>query len=237
MRATYDDRWQEASTYLKVLGHPNRLALVAGLREPTPISQIELHPGDPSKRERVLTRQGIRHHLNKLQDLGLVKVHTTGNGGGSFRYEADLAGLYRVSEMLSDIASSGEPRVLEGDDATPLASPMRESPRRDTRAQLVLVHGIERARLFPLSASGPAEDRGWVVGSHPSCDVQVKHDPFVEGKHCEIVPDGDGYRLIDLRISPAGTWLNWDRLEVGGDRPLVTGDVVGVGRSLFVFRG
>lgn len=228
-------QWADAATYLKVLGHPNRLELVGVLREPTPISEIDLGPATPTERSRVLTRQGIRHHLNKLQDHGLVKV-VDRSRGGSFHYQADPGGLYRVSEMLSDIASTGRPSVIGGEKSSPMGPAKPEPKENASGAHLVLVHGVDRARCIPLRSSNIEAGRGWVIGSGPGSDVQLEHDPFLKDKHCEIVPEGDGYRLIDLRVSRAGTWLNWDKLELGGDRPLETGDIIGIGRSLLVFR-
>jgi len=65
----------------------------------------------------------------------------------------------------------------------------------------------------------------------------LAYDPYVSHRHAEVVRRADEHRLIDLRTARNGTYLNWRRMPPGGDSVLQPGDIVGVGRSLLVFRG
>ncbi len=77
--------------------------------------------------------------------------------------------------------------------------------------------------------------RGWAVGRKPGLPVSLEYDPYVSLVNSEVLPVGDRYLLADLGSSKNGTWLNWR--PVGAEPvPLTQGDVIGVGRSLLVFR-
>ncbi|MEO7397883.1 MAG: FHA domain-containing protein, partial [Ilumatobacteraceae bacterium] len=55
-------------------------------------------------------------------------------------------------------------------------------------------------------------------------------------ENSEIRADGNDFVLVDLRSSRNGTWLNWRRLGAEVRARLEPGDVIGIGRSLLVFR-
>ncbi|TNF32487.1 MAG: sigma-54-dependent Fis family transcriptional regulator, partial [Deltaproteobacteria bacterium] len=56
-------------------------------------------------------------------------------------------------------------------------------------------------------------------------------DPRMSGRHCALVQDHDGYRLVD-RGSKNGTFVNGERVT---DRLLAPGDVLRVGSTFIVF--
>ncbi len=74
-------------------------------------------------------------------------------------------------------------------------------------------------------------DGEFVIGRHPSCDVQVL-EKQVSRKHCTITREKDGWVLADAG-SVLGTFLNGELLA----RPQVleTGDEIRVGTETYVF--
>lgn len=231
--ARRETTWDDLANPFKVLGHPNRLQLLSTLEEPRPISRIDLRPCSETERDRSLTRQGVRHHLKKLEEQGLVRVAPSTNGSTTrYTYETDVSGIFRVCEALGDLASQGPQRLHQG------AGPASGRPGdEETHAgpRLELVHGVNIGRTFPLTR-GTEGERGWIIGSDPETEIDLPYDPFADPKHAEVARESDGFRLIDLRVSTQGTWLNWERMDVGSEAELQTGDVLGIGRSLMVFR-
>jgi hypothetical protein len=101
--------------------------------------------------------------------------------------------------------------------------------------KLVLVHGFLEGKAYPLRRSDLKEGGGWVLGRKAGLPVCLEYDPYVSLVNSEVLLDKNQYFLADLGSSKNGTWLNWR--PVGEQRvPLTQGDVVGVGRSLLVFR-
>jgi pSer/pThr/pTyr-binding forkhead associated (FHA) protein len=92
------------------------------------------------------------------------------------------------------------------------------------------VHGFHRGRRIPLTGSGP-----WLIGRESTAQVCLDFDPFVSSRHAEVRRKDDGFEVADL-YSRNGTRLDWQGLDRGGQRELADGSIVGVGRSLLVFR-
>jgi hypothetical protein len=67
-------------------------------------------------------------------------------------------------------------------------------------------------------------ERSVVIGRSAECDIRVR-DTQVSREHCELVPDGKGWKLRDLRSSN-GTYINGDAI---GECPLKDGDTFEVG--------
>lgn len=72
---------------------------------------------------------------------------------------------------------------------------------------------------------------GGLIGRHQDCDW-VLDDPerFVSSKHLRILSKGDGFFAED--ISTNGTYLNEDLIGKGNKAPLLTGDVLRLGRYI-----
>lgn len=102
--------------------------------------------------------------------------------------------------------------------------------------KLILVHGFYEGNAYQLRENRTDRARGWIVGRNADARVPLTSDPYVSFENSEIVPLRDGYKLLDLRTARNGTHLNWERLPVGGEVPLLSGDVIGVGRSRLLFR-
>lgn len=230
---------ESLETYLRILSHANRLELLEILREPRTLGEIRLTPSKPQARgnpDRTISREAVRNHLDQLAEAGLVRVRRTRGDDGRTRnqYVLDQSRLFAVAEelqKLSTLETRGDPEPRET-----IALQDTGRPEWPDGPKLVLVHGVHEGRAYSLHERDLEGDRGWIVGRDSDAHVPLEYDPYVSKQNSEIVRTDDGYRIIDLRTSKNGTRLNWQRLAVGGEAGLSSGDVIGVGRSLLVFR-
>lgn len=216
----------EVEAHLKVLGQSSRLEIIEALREPRTIGEIRVKTSGRlalASGERVLTRQGIRAHLERLIEIGLVRqvLSTRPGRRGAVEYQIDPRGFFALVEELRELTASvcGE-------------APLEPCGSLEGRPRLVLVRGIPEGKSFELrqESVGP---HGWTIGSQPSSVVALEYDPFAPAAAAEIGPEGNGYRITS---GAPGVALNWRALRVGEASHLSSGDVVKVGRSLLVFR-
>lgn len=227
--------------YLQVLGYASRLELLLQLRQPRKLDEIELTPSEAragDNPDRTISRQAVQHHLDRLMDVGLVRMGSTEGDDGRTRhtYRTDTPRLYAVLEELRRLLEVSPPGEVEPYRTTRLEDPIEDRAADRDGPHLVMVHGIEEGRIYPLRPDTRDPPRGWVIGRDPEADVALPHDPFVSTENAEVLPDGDGFKLLDLRTARNGTFLNWEQIPVGGARPLSQGDVIRVGRTLLVFR-
>lgn len=217
---------------LKALGSLSRLQIVLTCQDPRPVSDIKLKPSQGTgSEERQITREGVRHHLNKLRSAGLIEVEDPeGKGGREQRYRTRRQTLYELAEILASLAASPANGPAEAH-----GPPTWETPDVDLPT-LTVVRGPEPGRTFPLEEGGKDRDRGWVLGRGLRADLQLDWDPFADDQAAEIVSKTDGYRLVDMRPADQRVSLNGQALDRGEDRPLAHGDLIGVGRTLFSFR-
>jgi PAS domain S-box-containing protein len=125
----------------------------------------------------------------------------------------------------------GAPEASRATDATRLGSPAVVDGWRDG-PKLILVNHGDAAAVFPL----PRDRQRWSIGRGAEADVAIGTDPYLSRRGAGIVHDGDAYFLEDLAPERNGTYLNGRRLGRLELAPLADGDIVGVGRSIFVFR-
>lgn len=234
-----DTGFGELETYLKVLAQANRLELLDALRSPRTLDEIHLAPTttlEMGSADRAMTRQGVQNHLHKLIDAGIVRVGVTDRKGrrGVHEYKLDTARLFAVVEELRKLTLQPTSGPIDPFATQQLV--MQQSAAWTEGPKLVLVHGVKEGRAFPLHQASLREPRGWVIGRAQNLPVWIDYDPFVSLDHAEIIPTSSGFRLLDLRTAKNGTYLNWRRLAPGEDIPLESGDVIGVGRTLLVFR-
>jgi pSer/pThr/pTyr-binding forkhead associated (FHA) protein len=97
----------------------------------------------------------------------------------------------------------------------------------------VLVKGLDEGRFFPLAAS---QRKQWTIGRRRGLEVPLDFDPFVSTENAMISSEGGGFVIEDLPDSRNGTMVNFIALAKGERRVLKGADVIGVGRSLLVFR-
>lgn len=233
------DRDQLASD-LKVLAYGNRLKLFEILDEPRTADQIELPPSE-GRADRVdgstITRQAVHNHLKRLGQRDLIQVGTTRGPDGRSRqtYMANYARLFAIVEDLRQLLAPADEEPIRLFETVEVDGPPSKDGDTDG-PRLVQVAGADEGRVFPLRNRDRDPPRGWIIGRGRSVQIRVPHDPYVSRENSEIIPVSGGYELRDVRSSKNGTFLNWDRLETGGTRPVETGDVVGVGRTRLVFR-
>lgn len=99
----------------------------------------------------------------------------------------------------------------------------------------------EGGELRPLARLHPADGNGEPVDLYPgpatigrrtSNDVVIAGDPFVSGRHAEIVCDDTGCYVTDLN-STNGTVLNGVKLEPGQRVRMEDGDELTIGRRTY----
>lgn len=217
---------------LEAIASPNRLRLLGLLQEPQTVSDIELvATAEENDRDRQITRQGVRHHLNKLRDAGFVEARSIGSQGKrAHEYVADPRRLYELGEILRamPLALGSSPDDLG-------APPTWDAP--ETAPNLTVVHGAEIGLSFPLRGEPNIAGRGWILGSGSEADVQLDWDSHADPQTGEIERRGGSFRLIDLRASTHRVSLNGRELDRGEVREVTDGDLVGVGLSLLRFQG
>lgn len=224
---------------LEALAFANRLSLLSQLQDACTLDEIELTPVDHDStngnRVRCLTRQGVRYHLNQLQEAEIVRAERVREGGRvKNAYRVDKAPLWALSEALRELSADGDPTVHPEDpDPSPITwDPAPEGPG----PHLVVVHGLEVGRRFRLGTLEADRRRGWIIGSQPKADVALPESQFVDDQAAEIEVDGGTYSLLDLRSARARVSLNGDQLGLGERRELDHGDVIGVGHTQLLFR-
>lgn len=227
---------------LKVLAFANRIELLSILRTPRALDEIDLMPTISqagANPERNISRQAVRNHIEKLMEVGLVRMRMSERRGHKGRrsvqeYFVDHARLFAVVDelrRLSLIHTKVEPDPF----ATSTLEQIGE-PTWPDGLKVIVVRGTQEGRALPLRHTDLQAPRGWVIGRSPRCAVRLEYDPYISSENSEIVHDADGYRLLDMRNARNGTFLNWRRLPVGGEVRLRSGDIIGVGRSLLLFR-
>jgi DNA-binding transcriptional ArsR family regulator len=236
---------EHLSEVLSTLGNRQRLDILRQLTTPRSVGDIEAHrqeTEDGEVREVPLTRQAILSHIDKLEEVGLVDTRVAeGDGSHTKEYLTRDDHLFMVLEevrtlgnLAMDSAGGGVP------DRTLVQESQPETPEHeDALAQLILIRGIREGRTFPLhSKADPAQ---WYIGRErqvgdQQVDVPLEYDLFISRKHAVVTHDGDGFTLRDAE-SLNGTTVNWNRELRGGEEvPVEHGDVIGVGRSLLLFR-
>lgn len=227
---------------LKALSFSNRLELLEFLQSPRTIDEIHLTPsaasGDDENRERPLSREAVRHHLERLAEAGLVESELVQQADGRTRkqYVLDESQLYGVAETLRrlsrrDARQTRDPRRTQ-------QTPREREPSWPDPPRLLLVHGAPDPRAFPLRKEETEEPRGWVIGRDPQAHVTLDYDPYVSAENTEILDRGeDGFEVINLRNAKNGTLVNEQLLAAGESQTLEHGDVLGVGSSTLVFHG
>lgn len=215
---------------LAALAYPSRLEILDQIRFPHVLSEIRVTPHREAEGEnpdRVISKQAVAGHLEKLVAAGLVRQDRAESGT---TYVAHAARLYALAEDVRSLCVRYSAQIPAGDETGTLAG---ASPRPRARGpRLLLVHGAYEGKAYPLEvpARGP-----WLLGRSRDAVVSLDYDPFVSAEHAEVFRDDRGFALRDLRDAKNGTSLNWERLPRGGTVRLAPGDVIGVGRSLLSF--
>lgn len=194
---------------LKLLVKPQRVEEIA--------SRVRLDPALAQKHLDVLVGAGlVRRELRPLPGTTPIVV-----------YQAQAQ---RVFALAEDVQKLG--RAEESDDLGKTQAVLKVSRAGALLSgpTLVVTHGLKLGSAFRLQGNGP-----WTLGRDAGAFVVVDYDPFASTKHAEIVLKGGSHVLVDA-ASRNGTFLNWEKLARGGEKALAPGDVIGVGKTLLVYR-
>lgn len=221
------------------LANPVRIELLHELREPRTLGDIRLRAVQANRDDlapgRVMSRQAVRHHLDALLAAGFVRTEERPRGDGvAEHFVLNHRQLFVLAENVRRLARL-KPRETDPGLATiPLTG--REERAKRAGPSVVLVHGLNEGTAFALDAKEPGA-RAWVAGRRPDVDIVLDHDPFISGEHTRFLRDSRGQWIVeDVATSRNGTQLNWETLPKGGSAALAPGDVIGLGRTLLVFR-
>lgn len=208
---------------MQLLSDPQRLRLVRGLIEGK--SAEETLAADPRTRMADTTER-LRQAREELAALKQGNFVSTKAGD---KVEANPQALYQLAQEIKRLATKS---VAEVQDLGQTVMAPREFAPIGTRGpRFILVSGLGEGRTFPL-VSG----KKMVLGRATTADVALDYDPFVSSLNSIIEDDRGKFRIIDVPEARNGTSINFRRLPRGGSQFLENGDVVGVGRSLLVFR-
>lgn len=210
---------------LSVLGNDKRLHLLGYLTTPHYIREIASELG--------ITRQSAQAHVDKLEEIGVVERRRGRREHGPVtEYVVVPSRLFALQERFGRLGrlepDTDEAEVRAVTEAMEDPSPAGEAP---AASRLVIVHGFRQGQVLPLTGQGP-----WMVGRDPSAHVCLDFDPFVSTRHAELRRASEGgFVLADL-YSRNGTRLDGNRLDRGGEVALEPGAILGIGRTLLVFR-
>lgn len=230
--------FERLEAVLKSMASANRLRILQLLAQPTFLDDIRLAPTRAQAGKnpgRPISRPAVLRHLRQLQAQGIVGVRRTHRKGApeANLFVADRSLLYGLLEDLRQLANLGSDRPFEAalthQTSPPTASDWPVGPK------LVLVRGSGEGRGFSLS-SDKSPRAIWAIGRRPGSDVRLDYDPFVSMDHCTVAREEGGFVLRGSAEARNGTWLNWIKIEPSLRRVLEPGDIIGVGRSLLVFR-
>lgn len=217
---------EELVAVFKALSNAHRVKLLRQLRTPKNASDVRLHldrEDGVGSADRPMSRQAVRKHIQELVGAGLVRELDEG------AFVVDHARLFTAIEQARHlnvvnplVDLSGETRALD--------ESIQPGPRSGPR--LVMVRGVTVGAAYGLNL-----EKGSVfVGRAASSDVRVEHDPHVSARHAEIVKGPEGIWLVRDCGSRNGTSVNWSTLKPEAWAPLASGDVLGFGMTLMVFR-
>ncbi len=209
---------------LKAIASERRLRILQLLTRPRYLEEIASLTS--------VARQTAERHVETLLEEGFIRKRQGQRASGPV--QEYIVAPHRFFALGEDLFELG--RLLPETDDDALLRTLRRPPRGSARGastgpSLVVVHGTEPGAVFPL---GPGEGP-WVVGRDDGQDIQLHHDPFLSNRHARIVRTGAVDGVMDT-FSTNGTQLNWEPLPPGDLIPLTAGDVIGVGRTLLVYR-
>lgn len=215
---------------LSPLSNPTRLELLHYLTRPRYLEEIA------SKLK--MSRQAAQKHVDQLLEIGVIrKQQGHRESGPVVEYLVVPQRLFTINEefgRLGVLKPEDDLNVLE---RTSPAIPSKTGPSRGGLPpvpMLVLVHGMKIGSQYPLMGP-PGSGGAWLIGRDQKADVCLDYDPFASNRHAEVRKTADGFAVVDA-FSTNGTMLNWERLERGEVANLRSGDVIGVGKTLLLFR-
>lgn len=214
------------AAHLKPLASQVRLRILDLLSEPRYLESIAQELG--------ITRQAVRKHLDRLIELGVVIAQDAGpRAAHSKEFVLDRSRIFqlqaefqRLGRLRTDGLVSHDPTTVEGRTSSSAPRSIRSEPR------LVTVRGLDEGTVYRLALQ---PGRVWRLGRAPGSEVPVAYDPYASMTHAELRCHAGSFLLVD-QYSRNGTTLNGRPLLRGGEAPIHPGDLIGIGKSLFVFQ-
>lgn len=245
LKASDEEELEALEGRLKAISFSNRLKLLEMLRVPRTVDELHLTPSRPAAGDdeegeggdRPLSREAVRHHLERLADAELVRSELVqdADGRNRKRYVLDESRLFDLAETLraycrSDVPEREDLERTEPGERGAAPEPWPAVPR------LVLVHGAPERTAYALRTDDIDPPRGWILGRGPDAQISLDYDPYVSSQNSEILPTEDGHEIVNFRSATNGTEVNDTVLEPGQTVPLEHGDVLQVGASTLVFQ-
>lgn len=217
---------------LRALATPARIRLLREVRAPKTVTEITLRQPEPEGRGRVLARQTVKQHLDRLVEMGMVVARDAERGRGTtLEYVVNHRAIFALSEELRALARLRPAEQVAGlTQVFPVASPGTQA----SGPRLVLVKGLDEGQVFDLRATGGKS--AWLIGRRRGLPVSLDFDASVSSENARVLWEGGRYFVEDLPHSRNGTQLNFRTLDKGRPHPLEKGDIIGVGRSALVFQ-
>lgn len=219
---------------LTALSHPVRLALLRRLLRPVWLSEIRVAKPGLDGSGPTLSRQATKEHLDRLLKANLVvSIGDASNGRHGPRYVLNHREMYGLAETIRRLSR------LRGDEEIGGATVMAPAAYRvfDIQPQaLIMVKGPDEGKVYPLDPPSAGECT-WTIGRQAGTDITLDHDAFVSSENTQVTWAEGSYHVSDLASSKNGTRLNFQPLEPGRPERLRTGDLIGIGQTILMFRG
>lgn len=171
-----------------------------------------------------------------LTEEGLMTVEDTGSTNGTqVNGERLLLGTQHAVN-IGDTVRFGSVRLLArmpGAESNTAPAAQIERTTELPKSQAVHVARLisETAAIGEIGLSAGTT----TFGRSPANTVVLNQDPYISGRHAQIMIDGQSAQVIDVG-STNGTTLNGTRLTPQETLPLVTGDEIAFGGTKFRFQ-
>jgi len=214
------------AAWLRPLANPLRLRILWFLTEPHHLEEVAAHLG--------ISRQGTRKHLDMLVDIGVVERIEGKRERVVMEYVIRPQALFLIYDNFEKLSTLRSSRDAAAGAAGATMHGAGDAPRaaHASGPGLWVVRGLRTGSAWPLTR---LRDETWVIGRDRGCALCVDYDPYASNRHAEVRWDGSRFLLTDLR-STNGTTHNWSFLARGASAPLAHGDLLGVGKTLLLFR-
>jgi pSer/pThr/pTyr-binding forkhead associated (FHA) protein len=177
----------------------------------TKISDVRLQPNVP-----------IQVQPGATIRFGTWKLMLEVGAGGMPAYPADQ------TIVIPDMpATAGAPETVQASAATSVAHAALET-YGDPDTAIGALNRIEGICGDIYIHEGTV-----VIGRRAGCDILLP-DPYLSGRHAEIVAEQDGVYLVDVG-STNGTFVNGQRLAADERQQLLDGDEVQLGQTKYSF--
>jgi DNA-binding transcriptional ArsR family regulator len=231
MPPTKASKQDTMGTIMRCLGNPVRLHILRQLATPRQVGEIKVAPHRKEQGHsprRSMSRASVQAHLEQLIQVGAVRALSAIRDGRSVTlYAVDRRQLFALTQELHDLArmQSPEEAVSDGTAPAPTAPAVLKGPR------MTFINGPWEGQDIPLTGEGP-----WSIGRAAANDISMPYDPYLSSKNSEIHRGEFTYSIRNLASARNGTSLNWEVLNPEAPASIVPGDVIGVGRTLLLFR-